>query len=109
MNIQTNNINKVWETLTDNTPEILLGPFFPLEDISATTVSAAAVSAAAANTNLEQVELKVLVEEITDKLFTLNRCISDEDHIYDPDTNSSICDYLTDIINDMTCVLDTTA
>lgn len=105
MDIQTNNINKVWETLTNNTPEILLGPFFPIEDISAAT----AVSAAAANTNLEQVELKVLVEEITDKLLTLNRCISDEDHIYDPDTNNSICDYLTDIINDMTCVLDTTA
>ena len=104
MNIQTNNINKVWETLTGNTPEILLGPFFPIEDISA-----AAVSAAAANTNVEQVELKVLLEEIQDKLITLNRCISDEDHIYDPDTNSSICDYLTDIIDDMTRVLDTTA
>lgn len=109
MNIQTNNINKVWETLTDNTPEILLGPFFPIEypqqDLDATI----AVSSAAANTNLEQAELKVLVQEIKDKLHSLNHYISDEDHIYDPDTNSSICDYLTDIIDDMTCVLDTTA
>lgn len=103
MDIQTDNINKVWETLTNN-PEILLGPFFPIEDINTS-----AVSAAAANTNLEQVEIKVLLEEIKDKIFALNHYISDEDHIYDPDTNSSICDYLTDIINDMTCVLDTTA
>ena len=104
MNIQTNNINKVWETLTDNTPEVLLGPFFPIEDISAATVSAAA-----ANTNVEQIEIDSLLGEIQNKLHTLNHYISDEDHIYDPDTNSSICDYLTDIINDMTCVLDTTA
>jgi len=93
MNIESNNLNKVWEELNTSSHSIeeLLGPFFVIPAEQRTTT--------VDFTSTEELDINInnLIDSITSKLNELHRCISSDEHIYCPDDYDFVQRHTTEI------------